>query len=166
MFKTSISRNYGHRVLHSRFPPFGFVLKPAWSVHIIFRRVLVDSCQKSFFKTSISRNHAHRVLHSRFPPLGFVLMPVWTSLKKCPFGRFISFYKSYDGPKSLASLKEFLVVSREKLSAPTGMPELSLGGVCRKANRCTNLCAHIVSTRGKISGANRELPELPSIREK
>ena len=33
-FKTSISQNYVYRVLHSRFPPFGFVLKPIWSVHM------------------------------------------------------------------------------------------------------------------------------------
>ena len=34
IFKTSISRNHAYRVLHSRFPPFGFVLKPVWLVHM------------------------------------------------------------------------------------------------------------------------------------
>ena len=34
LFKTSSSRNHADRVLHSRFPPFGFVLKPVWSVHM------------------------------------------------------------------------------------------------------------------------------------
>ena len=29
--KTSISRKHAYRVLHSRFPPFGFVLQPVWS---------------------------------------------------------------------------------------------------------------------------------------
>ena len=69
-FKTSISWNHAYRVLHSRFPPFGFVFKPCWSIHMCFNIVMADSCQKSFFKTSISRNHAYRVLHSRFPPSG------------------------------------------------------------------------------------------------
>ena len=77
-FKTSISRNHAYRVLHSRFPPFGFVLKPFWSIHMVFHIVMADSCQKYFFKTSISRNQAYRVLHSRFPPLWFVFKPVWS----------------------------------------------------------------------------------------
>ena len=38
-FKTSISRNHAYRVLHSRFPPFGFVLKPFWSIHMILRQL-------------------------------------------------------------------------------------------------------------------------------
>ena len=75
VLKTSTSQNHAYRVLHSRFPPFGFVLKPLWSIHMCFNIVMADSCQKSFFKTSISRNHAYRVLHSRFPPFGFVLKP-------------------------------------------------------------------------------------------
>ena len=53
--------------------PFGFVLKPVWSIHMYFNITTADSCQKSFFKTSISRNHAYRVIHSRFPPFGFCL---------------------------------------------------------------------------------------------
>ena len=60
------------------FPPFGFVLKPLWSIHMCFNVVMAGSCQKSFFKASISRNHAYRVLHSRFPPFGFVLKPFWS----------------------------------------------------------------------------------------
>ena len=43
--KTSISRNHAYRVLHSRFPPFGFVLKPVWSVHMFFHMIMADSCQ-------------------------------------------------------------------------------------------------------------------------
>ena len=76
-FKTSISRNHAYRVLHRRFPPFGFVLKPVWSIHMFLNMIMADSSQKSFFKTSISRYHAYRVLHSRFSPFGFVLKPVW-----------------------------------------------------------------------------------------
>ena len=77
-FQTSISRNHASRVLHSRLPPFGFVLKPVWSFHMHFHRVMADSCQKSVVKTSISRNYTYRVLHSRFPPFGIVLKPVWS----------------------------------------------------------------------------------------
>merc|ERR1711976_609236 len=76
-FATSISQNHAHRVLHSRFPPFGFVLKPVWLITMFLNMILADSCWKSFFKTSISRNDAYRVLHSRFPLFGFVLKPVW-----------------------------------------------------------------------------------------
>ena len=47
-FKTSISRNHAYRVLHSRFPPFGFVLKPIWSIHLFFNMIMADSRQKSF----------------------------------------------------------------------------------------------------------------------
>ena len=39
-FKTSISRNHAYRVLHSRFPPFGFVLKPVWSMDVALRELL------------------------------------------------------------------------------------------------------------------------------
>ena len=35
-FKTSISRNHAHCILHSRFPPFGFIWKPVGSI----RRIL------------------------------------------------------------------------------------------------------------------------------
>ena len=38
-FKTSFSRNYAYRVLHGRFPPFGFVLKPFWSIHMFLREL-------------------------------------------------------------------------------------------------------------------------------
>ena len=33
--KTSISRNHAHCILHGRFPPFGFVLKPSCSIGIV-----------------------------------------------------------------------------------------------------------------------------------
>ena len=39
VFKTSISRKLANIVLHSRFPPFGFVLKPFWSVHMFLREL-------------------------------------------------------------------------------------------------------------------------------
>ena len=67
-----------NRVLHSRFPPFGFVLKPVRSVHMSFNMIMAESCEESFFQRSMSRDHAHRVLHSRFPPFGFVLKPFWS----------------------------------------------------------------------------------------
>ena len=60
------------------FSPFGFVLKPVWSIHMFFNMIMSDSCEKSSFKTSTSRHHAYRVLHSRFPPFGFVLKLVWS----------------------------------------------------------------------------------------
>ena len=93
-FKTSILRNHAYRVLHSRFPLFGFVLKPVWSMHLLFIMIMADSCQKSFFKRSISRNHAYRVLHSRFPPFGFVLKPV--GLEKPILEEFSMFSKQND----------------------------------------------------------------------
>ena len=44
IFKTSISRKHAYRVLHSRFPPFGFVLKPFWSVYLFLNMIMADSC--------------------------------------------------------------------------------------------------------------------------
>ena len=37
--KTSISRKRANIVLHNRFPPSGFVLKPVWSVHMFLRQL-------------------------------------------------------------------------------------------------------------------------------
>ena len=38
--KTSISRDHAYRVLRRRFPPFGFVLKPVWSIHMFVGELL------------------------------------------------------------------------------------------------------------------------------
>ena len=47
-FKTSISRNHAYRVLHSRFPPFGFVLKPFWSIYMFLNMIMAFLVELAF----------------------------------------------------------------------------------------------------------------------
>ena len=83
-FQTLISRNHASRVLHSRFPPFGFVLKPVWSIHMVLGELWRSPLVKSRFCETM------QILFSiiDFPPSG----SYWS-----PFGRFICFQDNHYG---------------------------------------------------------------------
>ena len=70
IFKTSISRNHAYRILHSRFPPFGFVLKPFRSIYMFLNMIRADSCEKSFSKHRFPETMPIGFSIVDFPPSG------------------------------------------------------------------------------------------------
>ena len=93
-FKTSISRNHAHCILHNRFPPFGFVWRPVWPIGIVSEelgRILTWGLSKLRF--SFSKHRFRETMPIAFSIVDF---PPSGSFEG-PFGPLVSFQKSYDG---------------------------------------------------------------------
>jgi len=67
IFKISISRNHAYCVLHSRFSPFGFVLK---SIQMSFHLNMADSCQSHCSKRRFHETMPIVFSIVDFPPSG------------------------------------------------------------------------------------------------
>ena len=67
-----ISRNHAHCILHSRFPPFGFIWKPAGSIPCVLHVLCWISFQKMLFRETMSI--AFSIVD--FPPSGSYWSPV------------------------------------------------------------------------------------------
>ena len=46
------------------FPPFGFVLKPVWSIHMLLNMIMVDSCLGEWVGEWVGGKGIHTVMDS------------------------------------------------------------------------------------------------------